>query len=553
MAIKRLPKRYSTDFKYPKKKPVGAVELDFSNSLANGLHSSFIFSESAGLRLENLVNNSKSGEFLGINEVIRQVSSNGNRSLLTDSLPDSIVRLDPSPFIDVNDSFAWVCRLKFISGNQTGIIFGNRSGGVSSPLQFMKLTPSRLEYYNATSPRNIFNSLVQNQWVTVVLNKNGNQIEYFVDAESRGSVTVATSMGINPIGLGGDTTNNDERTAGEFEFFHSYNRALTGAEIQRFSSNPYQLVKPKNAPVYFSPQAPSGGVTANGAFTIPQLTITGSATATLPQPIADGAFTIPQFTITGSASAALPQPIADGAFTIPQFTITGSATATLPQPIADGAFTIPQFTIAGSATATLPQPIADGAFTIPQFTITGSASVTLPQPIADGAFTIPQFTIAGSASATVTGNVATGAFTIPQFTIAGSASATQPQPIANGAFTIPQFTIAGSASATLPQPIANGAFTIPHFTIAGSASALLPQPIINGILVFPTMTISGSASVTLPQPVATGAFTIPLFTINGFATVSGLEVIVNSDTNIDQIFLSSNIDQIFLSNNINYK
>jgi hypothetical protein len=44
-----------------------------------------------------------------------------------------------------------------------------------------------------------------------------------------------------------------------------------------------------------------------------------------------------------------------------------------------------------------------------------------------------------------------------------------------------------------------------------------------------------------------------LFTINGFATVSGLEVIVNSDTNIDQIFLSSNIDQIFLSNNINYK
>jgi len=37
MALYPLPKQYSTDFSNPKKKPVGDVEIDWSNPLTKGL------------------------------------------------------------------------------------------------------------------------------------------------------------------------------------------------------------------------------------------------------------------------------------------------------------------------------------------------------------------------------------------------------------------------------------------------------------------------------------------------------------------------------------
>jgi hypothetical protein len=255
MAIKLLPKIYNPNFSTPNKKPLGEVELDFSSSLAHVLHSSYIFNETAGKRVENLANCSKPGGLLSVSAVLRKTAQTGNRALATNGTSNSIIRLEPTPVIASNESFAWVCRFKFVSGSGDGIIFGNRYGGQGSPLRFTKLTPSKFEYYNAGAVQ----GNVGSDWQTVVINKTGSYLEYFRNGISIGEIVVVTiDMPVNPVSLGGDASNNNEKLNAEFEFFHTYNRALTSAEIQTFQNDAYQLVKPVQAPVYFTAAAPTG-------------------------------------------------------------------------------------------------------------------------------------------------------------------------------------------------------------------------------------------------------------------------------------------------------
>ena len=129
--------------------------------------------------------------------------------------------------------------------------------------------------------------------------------------------------------------------------------------------------------------------------------------------------------------------------------------------------------------------------------------------------------------------------------------ATTANPFITGSITNPIITVSASATATLPQPIATSAFSLPELTVLGSASALVPQPIINGNIPLEVLTVSASGTVTLPQPIATGAFSLSL-TVNGFATVTGLDLIIDPKTDIQQVLLSANITQEFLSSNIIY-
>lgn len=149
-----------------------------------------------------------------------------------------------------------------------------------------------------------------------------------------------------------------------------------------------------------------------------------------------------------------------------------------------------------------------------------------------------------------TGVSADAAFELPKLTLSASGSATLPQPTANGAFTLNLLTASASGTATLPQPDISGAFSLQPLTVSASGSATLPQPNVTGAFSVPLLTLSGDASATLPQPIANGAFNIPIATVSGFATISGLTLIIDRQTNINQQFLSANIKQQFLNNNI---
>jgi len=104
-----------------------------------------------------------------------------------------------------------------------------------------------------------------------------------------------------------------------------------------------------------------------------------------------------------------------------------------------------------------------------------------------------------------------------------------------------QVTVSCNARATLPHPDITGAFSFPPLSVDGSASSIVPQPTINGNIALSKLTISASGEVTLPQPIANGAFNIPIVTVRGFATISGLPLIFDRQTNVNQQFLSANI------------
>jgi hypothetical protein len=272
----------------------------------------------------------------------------------------------------------------------------------------------------------------------------------------------------------------------------------------------------------------AGGNTIDGVFNLPALTAAGSITNTLPQPIINGAFALPALTVVGSITNDTPQPIINGAFNLPALSVVGSITNTLPQPIINGAFSLPALTVSGDVTNTLPQPTINGVFNLPALTASGDITNTLPQPAIDGAFSMPLMTVAGD--------------------ITNSEPAS---PVINGAFSMPVLTVLGDISNTLPEPIINGAFSMPLISVSGQIVNVLPQPIINGLFSMPLLQANGSITVELPQPEISGAFSMPAISVQGFITMSGVEIVIDTQTNINQIFLNSSINQVFFSANIN--
>jgi hypothetical protein len=194
----------------------------------------------------------------------------------------------------------------------------------------------------------------------------------------------------------------------------------------------------------------------------------------------------------------------------------------------NGAFTFPLLSVSGVVTNTLPQPNINGAFTFPLLSVSGVVTNTLPQPNINGAFTFPLLSVTGVVTNTL------------------------PQPNINGAFTFPLLSVSGVVTNTLPQPNINGAFTFPLLSVSGVINNADPQPIINGAFTFPLLSVSGVVTNTLPQPNINGAFTFPLLRISGIINVSTDSLIIESATNINQVFLTANIDQVYLSNNITY-
>ena len=272
----------------------------------------------------------------------------------------------------------------------------------------------------------------------------------------------------------------------------------------------------------------AAGNTIDGVFNLPALTAAGSITNTLPQPIINGAFALPALAVAGSITNDIPQPIINGAFNLPALSATGSITNTLPQPVIDGAFSLPALTVSGDVTNTLPQPVISGAFNLPALTASGDITNTLPQPAIDGAFSMPIMTVAGDITNTESAN-----------------------PVINGAFSMPALTVLGDISNTLPEPIIDGAFSMPLISVSGQVVNVLPQPIINGLVSMPLIQANGSVTVELPQPEINGLFSMPALSVQGFITMSGVEIVIDTQANINQIFLNSSINQVFFSANIN--
>jgi hypothetical protein len=310
-------------------------------------------------------------------------------------------------------------------------------------------------------------------------------------------------------------------------------------------------------------------VSITGAFSLPLVTIAGTVTSSVPSPVISSFFSFPVLTVLGNQSASLPQPVMSSFFSLPIVTVLGNQSSGLPQPVITASFTLPSFVTSGNVSVTLPSPELTGAFSFSVLSIGGAVNAGLPTPQLSGSFAFPLITVTSNQSSVVPAPVLSASFTLPVLTITGNQSAGIPRPVLSGNVTLPLFSYTGSVNAVVPLPIITSSFSLPILTVLGSTVSTQSSNInvwvpvnvwgssssltITGSFSLPVLTTTGLIDATLPTPVSiSGAFSLPNLTTQAFITVSGVVIVINSNTNINQLYLDNNIDQEYLSNNITY-
>jgi hypothetical protein len=129
-------------------------------------------------------------------------------------------------------NFTWSFWYKQISAPAPlSVILGNRSGGVQSPLQFVKFTPTRAEFYRAGSERYLTYSIPTGQWIHLALVKNGSALTYYANGAVVATATAGADMESNPLFFGGDPGAAGEFSNGLMDEVALWTRALNPAEI----------------------------------------------------------------------------------------------------------------------------------------------------------------------------------------------------------------------------------------------------------------------------------------------------------------------------------
>ncbi len=140
------------------------------------------------------------------------------------------------PAMTMDNDFTWAFwafqHADQATNNDT--ILGNRYGGTATPLQFIKFTPTRFEFYNDdgsyTESIN-YDAVPGGVWVHHTLVKDGADLTYYRNGEEAGTNTITKTIDENPFGFGGDFTNNNEKWQGYLSDVRLYTKALSAAEV----------------------------------------------------------------------------------------------------------------------------------------------------------------------------------------------------------------------------------------------------------------------------------------------------------------------------------
>jgi len=165
------------------------------------------------------------------------------------------------PTIATTDSFTWSALVYLQTGNSiTSVIIGNRNLGTSSPLQFVKLTPSKFEYYHGGLLPGLYHTIPTEEWRHLIIVKDGADFTYYSNGVIVDTGSTTISMDPNPFYVGGDP-NGNEYTNGEFGGVHLFDSALNPAQVYLLTKDPYLLFR--------IPEELYGYTVAAGGISIP--------------------------------------------------------------------------------------------------------------------------------------------------------------------------------------------------------------------------------------------------------------------------------------------
>jgi len=140
--------------------------------------------------------------------------------------------------MDLAGGFTWafwakqdVAQSTAVPGGGNDVMLGNRFGGTETPLQFVKFTPTKFEYFNDYDLMAIdYQDTPGGQWVHHAVVKTGATLTYYRDGVEAGTTTLTKTMAQNPFFMGGDA--GGERWRGWLSDVRTYDRGLSAAEIR---------------------------------------------------------------------------------------------------------------------------------------------------------------------------------------------------------------------------------------------------------------------------------------------------------------------------------
>ena len=263
MAINKLPKLYSTDFRLPNKKPIGDVEVDYSDELASSARDILLFNED-GNPLRNI---GAGGDWNEIGADFEPAIVNGNKTYKrsdTDQLGGSYIESEaiaPTSVTGIPFYIYCIYTVLVNPANNKGVLsIGNAFQDGTPVILLASQSSSSLRYYVDGSYR--FTDIpAQVGERHVLVHRYSDSIHDLYDSAK--GVWEQYAGGIAD-GKSADTFRLGTGFAGQlpcdFDVAAYGNGDIPSlAYFKDLVKNPYKFLKPKSEPVYFTADAGGGG------------------------------------------------------------------------------------------------------------------------------------------------------------------------------------------------------------------------------------------------------------------------------------------------------
>lgn len=140
-------------------------------------------------------------------------------------------------FSQYTSNFTWSFWWKqFTILNNNSVILGNRYGGVQSPVQFIKFTPTKFEYYRGADIGFMYYTIPNNEWVHLCVTKYSNYFTYYANGKVVSANFAGGDVESNPLYWGGDPGTSGEYSVGLIDEVALWTRALTTEEVRKVSA-----------------------------------------------------------------------------------------------------------------------------------------------------------------------------------------------------------------------------------------------------------------------------------------------------------------------------
>ncbi|MCL4176448.1 MAG: lamin tail domain-containing protein [Verrucomicrobia bacterium] len=216
----------------------GSTGLGFdenSSGSTPGLFAYWPVDEGTGNTTANLVNGGTAGTLQGAqwinNDPVRG-------TVLSFGGADQYVSAGSIPALARNSgNFSWsFWHYQRSVLNVNSVVLGNREGGTSSPLQFVKFTPTNFEYYRDGQIGMVGYPIPSGQWLHLAVVKAGGTLTYYAAGAVVGASAVGGDMDANPFYWGGDPGAPGEYADGLIDDISLWTAALTAEQIALLAS-----------------------------------------------------------------------------------------------------------------------------------------------------------------------------------------------------------------------------------------------------------------------------------------------------------------------------